>query len=121
MSFCDFNKDKYNEVGSVTSYCYAFAVAWYEILLLKYIASHYRILVSTSEHRSKAQLYAFNLRQPIPAIAVPLKGNTTVSLALQPLLYRVYDKARLELAIDYQQPLSPKLSEEDAAWILTVL
>ncbi|MEB3292764.1 MAG: DUF4058 family protein [Synechococcales bacterium] len=85
------------------------------------ISSHYRILISTSQKRPKAQLYAFNLRQPIPAIAVPLNGDATVLLDLQPLLHRIYDKARFELAIDYQQPLSPKLSEEDATWILELV
>jgi hypothetical protein len=85
------------------------------------VGSDYRILVSASASRPKAQLYAFNLRQVIPPIAVPLNGTATVPLDLQPLLHRVYDKARLELAIDYQQSLSPKLSDEDTAWILSLL
>ena len=85
------------------------------------VESDYRILVSASEHRPKAQLYAFNLRQVIPEIAIPLKAHGTVTLALQPLLHRVYDKARLELAINYQQSLSPKLSDEDTAWILSLV
>ncbi len=41
----------------------------------------------------------------------------TLTLALQPLVHRVYDRARLGLAIDYGQPLTPQLSEADAAWI----
>jgi Protein of unknown function (DUF4058) len=65
------------------------------------VVSHYRILVSSSLMRPKAQLYAFNLRQVIPAIALPLKGETTIALDLQPLLHRVYDRAQFELAIDY--------------------
>jgi hypothetical protein len=85
------------------------------------VGSDYRILVSASEHRPKAQLYAFNLRQVIPTIAVPLNGAAMVTLDLQPLLDRVYDKARFELAIDYRQSLSPKLSDEDAAWILSTI
>jgi Protein of unknown function (DUF4058) len=85
------------------------------------VESDYRILVSVSQSRPKAQLYAFNLRQVIPTIAIPLNGTATVQLDLQPLLHRVYDKARLELAIDYQQSLSPKLSDEDTAWILSLL
>jgi hypothetical protein len=39
-----------------------------------------------------------------------------VTLTLQPLLHRVYDRARFGLAIDYGQPLTPQLSETDAAW-----
>jgi Protein of unknown function (DUF4058) len=103
---------------------------WVEIDLLRggdalpmtgAIESDYRILVSASECRPKAQLYAFNLQQVIPTIAVPLNGTATVSLDLQPLLHRVYDKARFELAIDYQQSLSPKLSDQDTAWILSCM
>jgi hypothetical protein len=85
------------------------------------VGSDYRILVSASVSRPKAQLYAFNLRQVIPPIAVPMNGTATVPLDLQPLLHRVYDKARLELAIDYQQTPSPKLSDKDTAWILSLL
>jgi hypothetical protein len=111
---------------------------WVEIDLLRggdalpmtgAIESDYRVLVSASECRPKAQLYAFNLQQVIPTIAVPLNGTATVSLDLQPLLHRVYDKARFELArcsadtarVDYQQSLSPKLSDQDTAWILSCM
>jgi hypothetical protein len=85
------------------------------------VASHYRILVSPSSSRPKAQLYAFNLREPIPTIAVPLDGSATIPLDLQPLLHQVYDRARFELAIDYRQALSPKLSTDETAWILGLL
>jgi Protein of unknown function (DUF4058) len=62
---------------------------WVEIDLLRggdalpmtgAIESDYRILVSASECRPKAQLYVFNLQQVIPTIAVPLNGTATVSL-----------------------------------------
>jgi hypothetical protein len=85
------------------------------------VVSHYRILVSPSYSRPKAQLYAFNLRQPIPTIAVPLDRAATIPLDLQPLLHQVYDRARFELAIDYRRSLSPQLSNDDAAWLLGVL
>jgi Protein of unknown function (DUF4058) len=86
------------------------------------VASHYRILISPSSIRSKAHLYAFNIRQPIPsvlgsAIAIPLHQTTTIALDLQPLLHQVYDRARFELAIDYHQSPSPKLSDEDNSWL----
>jgi hypothetical protein len=81
------------------------------------VASDYRILVSPSTVRPKAQLYAFTLRQPIPAIAIPLDQSATISLDLQPLLHRVYDRARFELAIDYTESITPKLPEEDRVWL----
>ena len=82
------------------------------------VESQYRILISRSEHRPKAQLYAFNLRQPIPAFAVPLRlGESEPSIDLQPLLHRIYDRSRFELAIDMRQPPKPKLNNEDWQWL----
>ncbi|MBU7582883.1 MAG: DUF4058 family protein [Nostoc sp. TH1S01] len=88
------------------------------------VSSDYRILISRSPQRPQAQLYAFNLRQPIPAFPIPLRtGEPEPLLELQPLLHYVYDRARLELAINYSLPCTPKLSIEDEAWLqsLTVL
>ncbi|GAB1539581.1 DUF4058 family protein [Scytonema sp. NUACC21] len=86
------------------------------------VSSDYRILISRSSQRPKAQLYAFNLSQPIPAFPIPLrKGEQEPLLELQLLLHQVYDRARLELAIDYNTPCTPKLSVEDEAWLRSLL
>ena len=85
-------------------------------------ASDYRILVSRSGDRPQAQLYSFNLDQEIPVFGVPLRqGEEEPALQLQPLVYRVYDKARFELAIDYSQTLSPKLSDLEREWVFKCL
>lgn len=78
--------------------------------------SDYRILVSRSDRRPKAQLYAFNLRQPIPQIQIPLADDTATTLDLQPLLHQIYDRARFALAIDYQKAPIPKLLPDDRVW-----
>lgn len=84
--------------------------------------SDYRILISRSYQRPKAQLYAFNLRQEIPDFPVPLRSKETEPLlSLQPLVHRVYDRARLELAIDYNQACTPRLSVDDAAWVQSLV
>jgi len=71
----------------------------------------YRILVSRSDQRPTAQIYAFGLREPIPAIPIPLlPGEPEPLLHLQPLLERVYEKGRYHLAIEYQRPPQPPLS-----------
>jgi Protein of unknown function (DUF4058) len=85
------------------------------------VTSNYRIMVSRSDGRPKAQLYVFNLPQPIPAIEIPLAAGTSVTLELQPLLHQVYDRARLTLSIDYQQPPVPKLPADDWAWLQTTI
>jgi hypothetical protein len=82
------------------------------------VKSYYRILVSRSFQRPKAQLYAFNLREIIPPFPIPLRvGEEEPLLEMQPLLHQVYDRARFELAIDYNQLCSPKLSPEDTTWL----
>lgn len=73
----------------------------------------YRILISRSDRRPTADLYAFTLQQEIPAIPVPLlPGEPEPILALQPLLNYVYAKGRYQLAIDYGKP--PEGSNEGA-------
>lgn len=80
--------------------------------------SLYRILISRSPQRPQAQLYRFGLRQPIPVFPVPLFSQETEPLLdLQPLLHQIYDRARFELAIDYQSPVRPNLSAEDWEWL----
>ncbi|HAX87440.1 MAG TPA: hypothetical protein DCY91_14550, partial [Cyanobacteria bacterium UBA11370] len=37
--------------------------------------SHYRILVSNSDRRPEADLYAFNLQDAIPSFLLPLRGG----------------------------------------------
>ncbi|MBD2446176.1 DUF4058 family protein [Nostoc sp. FACHB-152] len=49
------------------------------------------------------------------------KGEPEPLLELQPLLNRVYDCARLELAINYTQPCIPKLSPEDETWLQSLI
>jgi hypothetical protein len=100
---------------------------WVEIDLLRagepmplvgVLRSDYRILVSRSQERPQAQLYAFGLRQPIPAFPIPLRPEESEPvLELQPLLHRVYDRARFNMAISYQQPPSPKPSADDWTWL----
>jgi hypothetical protein len=82
----------------------------------------YRILVCRSKQRPIADLYAFNLRQPIPSVPIPLlPGEEEPVLELQKLLNYVYERGRYHLAIDYTQQPQPPLSEEDFQWVKTLL
>lgn len=86
--------------------------------LLKAEASDYRILVSRSSDRPQAQLYAFDLGQDIPVFGVPLRSSESEPLLqLQPLIHRVYERSRFELAINYRQKLKPQLSPEQQQWL----
>lgn len=84
--------------------------------------SDYRILISRSDRRPSAQLYAFSVRQRIPQFTVPLAaGDEEPVLDLQSIVERVYERGRYYLAIDYTQPAQPPLSEQDAIWATTIL
>lgn len=86
------------------------------------IKSDYRVLVSRSDRRPAAQLYAFNVRQQIPRFLIPLMpGEAEPILDLQRLIEEVYERGRYHLAIDYTQPLQLPLSEADSAWVATLL
>jgi len=79
---------------------------------------HYRILVTRSERRPQAALYAFDLPQPIPSFSLPLrKGDTEPPVDLGALLHDLYDRAGYDLAVDYTTEPVPPLEGETAAWV----
>jgi Protein of unknown function (DUF4058) len=86
------------------------------------ISADYRILVSRSNTRPKAELYPFNLQEPIPSFPLPLgQGDTEPLLDLQILINEVYERAGLDLAIDYNSEPIPGLLESDKAWMNQLL
>lgn len=90
--------------------------------LLATIEAPYRILVSRGHSRPAADLYAFGLTEPLPTIPIPLlKDDTEPVVELQTVLNEIYIQARLDLSIDYAQPLKPSLSEAENIWIQSIL
>jgi hypothetical protein len=86
------------------------------------IKSHYRILVSRSETRPKAALYAFNVGDRLPTIPIPLQSDDIEPLLdLQSLLNEIYDQGGYGLRIDYQRPPESTAANLDLDWIDRVL
>jgi len=84
--------------------------------------SDYRILISRGARRPRAQLYAFNMRQPIPVFPLPLLPNDAEpEVDLGGILHALYERARFDLRLDYAQPPVPPLGDEDAAWARTLI
>lgn len=84
--------------------------------------SDYRILISRSDRRPSAQLYAFSVQQEIPRLLVPLtSADEEPTLDLQSILGKTYERGRYYLAVDYTKPAQPPLSEVDAAWAEALL
>lgn len=81
------------------------------------VQSDYRILVSRGWQRPRAQLYTFGLRQPIPQFPLPLmRGEEEPLVDLNTVLHELYDRARFDLRLDYDEPPVPPLRAEDAEW-----
>lgn len=77
----------------------------------------YRILVSSSERRPQAQLYAFSVREQIPKFLLPLQsGDAQMWVDLQSLLAQIYEQARFDMAINYTLETVPPLNEQDRVW-----
>jgi hypothetical protein len=80
--------------------------------------NHYRIIVSHSKTRPKAQYYGFNLQDQIPEFPVPLKtGEPELTLNLKQALDEIYDQGSYDLRINYNRPPVPALSETDLVWL----
>ncbi len=79
--------------------------------------SDYYHFVCRSRNYPHAEVWPFTIRNPIPAIPVPLKpehGDT--QLDLQSCVTEIYDTNRYAMRIDYSQPPTPPLGSLDAEW-----
>ena len=86
------------------------------------ITTDYRIIISRSDRRPQADLYAFNLAQEIPSIPLPLKPEDEEPLIpLQALLHSLYERGSYDLAINYQKQSLPDISEDDKMWVDNLL
>ena len=86
------------------------------------VESHYRVLVSRSEQRPQADLYAFSLENEIPLFAMPLKdGDQEPVIDLHALLNQVYDRAGYEVVIDYASEPEPVVRGNAADWMESLL
>jgi hypothetical protein len=82
------------------------------------IQSHYRILISRSDRRPKAELYAFNVQSSIPTFALPLQAEDPEPLVdLNTLFGVIYDQGGYDLRLDYCQDPVPGFQDADALWL----
>ncbi len=81
-------------------------------------ATHYRILVSDSKSRPRADLYGFNLQDAFPVFPIPLQGDDrAIPIDLKVLLDNLYDLGRYSLRCDYAQaPPELVLDPTDREW-----
>jgi hypothetical protein len=82
----------------------------------------YYAIVSRRPRRPRAEVFAWTIRDRLPAISVPLRGvDADVPLDLQTVFTTVYDRARYDLSINYAKPPVPMLNAQDTAWMAQLL
>ena len=76
----------------------------------------YSLVVWRRSMCPNAEAWPIQLRDPLPIVPIPLKGDIPdAKLDLQALLHRVYDAAGYEDYL-YETPPEPPLREPDAVW-----
>ena len=80
----------------------------------------YLVTVSVAERRPAAGLWGFGLRDPLPAIPVPLDDGDAVALDLRAVCDAVYDASGYARDL-YDRPPDPPLDPDDAAWAAEIL
>ncbi len=84
--------------------------------------SPYMLLVCRAIDAPDCRVWPAHFQHRLPVIPVPLlEPEPDLSLDLQPLIDDIYSYFRYDERIDYTRPLTPVLSDADAAWVRDAL
>ena len=83
----------------------------------------YYITLSRANRRPKVEVWAIQLKDPLPCLPVPLREpDPDAALDLQAILRTVYEAGGYDMLIDYSQPPPPpKLSDAESQWLDEIL
>ncbi len=89
-----------------------------QLPLRRRLAPHeYLVYVSPAAMRPKGHAWPVRLDEPLPTIGVPLRApDPDAPLNLQEALETVYERAALDLSVDYAAELTPPLPPPLAKW-----
>ena len=81
------------------------------------------ITLSRANRRPKVEVWAIQLKDPLPCLPVPLREpDPDAALDLQAILRTVYEAGGYDMLIDYSQPPPPpKLSDAESQWLDEIL
>ena len=84
-------------------------------------AGDYYAFVTRGQTYNKCDVYTWGVRQPLPAVPVPLEPpDDDVLLDLASVFTHIYDRGRYARLLRYGRPLELPLSEPDGAWATDV-
>jgi hypothetical protein len=79
--------------------------------------SPYTLLVARAGQAEECLVWPAHFQSPLPTLLVPLdRPDADLPIDLQPMIDDAYQRGRYDRSIDYRQPLTPPLDEEEAAW-----
>ena len=80
--------------------------------------AHYYAMVGDATRRPDCEVYRWTVRQPLPAIPIPLLApDPPVLLELAAVYSLTYDRGRYARELDYSTPLAGSWSADDLDWI----
>ncbi len=84
--------------------------------------SDHSILVSRADHRPRAELRTWSIREPIPRFRLPLPpGEVEPEIDLRAILENPYDRASYDLSLDYTSDPVPPLDPVERRWAIRLL
>jgi hypothetical protein len=82
-----------------------------------YPQGHFYALISHADRRPDCDVYAWTVRQPLPALPIPLRPpDPEVWLNLAEVFALTYERGRYARSVDYASPVAFALSDEDRSW-----
>ena len=82
----------------------------------------YYIMVSRSWELPRANLWSLTVRNPLPQVPIPLaEDQPDVHLPLRACIDRAYDEGSYDTELDNDEPVTPRLNKQDAAWARKLL
>jgi hypothetical protein len=83
---------------------------------------HYYALVSRADRRPDCDVYAWTVRDPLPAIPIPLRApHPDAAADLAKAFATAYERGRYARMVRYAgPPAAPALSADDAAWAASI-
>jgi Protein of unknown function (DUF4058) len=78
----------------------------------------YYYLVYRSDHRPDCDVYAWNLREALPTLPLPLqKPDPDLLIDLAAVFHTTFERGRFSRSLRYDEPLSMRRGKEEREWM----